>query len=136
MNLNYTCCEETFITMPPYLHHLKIHESNSFCYLKCNICGNSSLNWPAFRKHNYRQHKNENPIELFHTYNVMINSLNFDDELLIDSNPEINEMNNVFEEEDASEEEFTVFENRKMSYAQFLLELTYQHKLSIVLSIV
>jgi hypothetical protein len=130
MNLNYVCCGEIFITMPTYLHHLKMHETNISCYLKCNICGNSSINWPAFRKHNYRYHKNENPIELFDTYNIMFNSLNLDDDIVIDDSQRINEIDANFEVDNEVEEELTDFENKKMNFAQYLLDMTHQHKLT------
>jgi hypothetical protein len=117
--------------MPAYLQHLKMHENNLSCYLKCNLCGASCVSWLAFRQHNLRNHK-QNPLELFDTYNIMLNNLDFEDDLVIDDSvEEINELNeNVEVEEEVIEEELIDVENKKINYAQYLLEMTYQNKLT------
>jgi hypothetical protein len=60
----------------------------------------------------------------------MFNSLNLDDDIVIDDSQRINEIDANFEVDNEVEEELTDFENKKMNFAQYLLDMTYQHKLT------
>lgn len=131
MNLNYNCCNESFQTIPKYLNHLKQHEINFSYHLKCNLCGGNCINWPTFRKHNTKYHKKENPLELFDTFNIMLENLNIEDDLIIHEAEEGNQLNDeciVLQEN--IEETLNDIENKKINYAQYLLQMTYEHKLT------
>ena len=75
MNPNHACCEDTFSNVPLYLQHLKTHEDNTNIMIKCIICGQTCINWISFRKHNTRNHKDNNPLEIFDEFTVMVDDL-------------------------------------------------------------
>jgi hypothetical protein len=135
MNLNLACCSENFSSVPAYLQHLKTHEDNSNIFIKCIVCGQTCLDWRAFRQHNMRTHKHDSPIELYDQYRNMVHNI------ISDDSNDLNEINlNQENYMDAnSEEEHSFehpvnsnddFENTKLSYAQFLLKITYQNQLT------
>ena len=136
MNPNHACCGDTFSNVPLYLQHLKTHEDNTNIMIKCIICGQTCINWISFRKHNTRNHKDNNPLEIFDQYTDMV-----DDLIVNDLNEtSVNGENNIdtISEKDRSFEypvnfnnESRDFEKTKQSYAQFLLEITYQYKLTV-----
>lgn len=135
LKMNYTCCGAVFKNMPPYLEHLKSHKDNSNLFIKC-ACGQTCVNWEAFKKHNLRYHKDDNPLEMLETYQTLVNNL-FESE----SGREENASNNSFHVDDSlssSKDENSLprddkendFEKSKFLYAQYLLEMTYQYKLT------
>jgi len=117
-NLNLACCSENFSSVPAYLQHLKTHEDNSNIFIKCIVCGQTCLDWRAFRQHNMRTHKHDSPIELYDQYRNMVNNIISDDS---------NDFEHSFEHPVNSNDDF---ENTKLSYAQFLLKITNQNQLT------
>ena len=126
MNLNYNCCNEYFQTMPTYFNHLRQHETNFNYHLKCNLCGGNCINWSAFRKHNTKYHKQENPLELYDTFNIMLNNLIIEDDLIVHDSEERNQLNDEYTDlqEDIEEKSIDI-DDKKNNYAQYLLQMTY-----------
>lgn len=132
MNYNFNCCGENFAVLTNYLQHLKSHEDNVRIYVRCVICNQTCISWDAFRKHNIRDHKDNNPIELFDSYINMIQNLSLNG---IDSNVSQQQETHEIENNVLSDlEEDDVFssddlEKTKLNYGQYLLDITYQNEL-------
>ena len=116
--MNFNCCSENFTSLPFYLKHLKSHEDNVRIYVRCTICNQTCESWDAFRKHNLRDHNDNNPIELYNIYKNACQNLISNRN---DSNIDVTMENTSH---DASD-----LEKMKLTYGQFLLDMTYQNKL-------
>jgi hypothetical protein len=82
--------------------------------------------------HNQRIHKDENPFDLFNNYSYVTENMSFDDPIIEES--VINEASHKTDNEDinykSEEDEINYLEETQISYSQYLLEMTYQHKIS------
>ena len=135
--MQFTCCGNNFNNMPSYLEHLRNHSDNVNLYIKCNTCYQSCLNWESFKKHNYRHHQNNNPIELLNNYQSLLTSILSDDSTSIEAENVLAEPMNIDNETDVTEENILTleieqdnFQKSKLLYGQYLLEMTYKYKLT------
>ena len=56
---SFTCCNIIFKLFKDYIKHLKQHQNKRDLLIQCNLCGQTSRGWEAFKKHYYRKHKSE-----------------------------------------------------------------------------
>jgi hypothetical protein len=129
---NYSCSGFTYQYLSHYLQHLKTHQKNAEFFVNCIVCGQTCSNWDAFRKHNQRIHKDENSLDLFNNYSYVTENISFDDPIIEES--VINEASHETDNEDinykSEEDEINDLEETQIRYSQYLLEMTFQQKLS------
>ena len=82
MSKNWNCCGFKFNSSKNYMIHLNEHKLSKNLIVTCNLCGQYTQSWEAFRKHNQRYHSKSEINKVFeinYTANFPDNDTDTDD---------------------------------------------------------